>query len=342
MERGSVASGALRVPAGYTAHPVSPSVDLADAVDLCVAASVAEYGVADVDERMLREAWNLPALKAERDTALVRDAAGTAVALAEYYDGETEHVAPFLFLRVRPPLADSPLTDALLTWARVRAQGNLPLAVPGARVAMVTNVASVNGGIIAALERAGWNRDRVSWTMEIDVATTQVPEPKWPAGITLRTAELPADLRAVHAAERDFFSDHYGFLPQPFEAWVHFRTRFMRPEAELWFLAMDGAEIVGMALCSSDRVGEPGLGWVSTLGVTRRWRQRGLGLAILQHALRELAARGRKRAGLGVDAQSLTGATRLYERAGMRVVREQYEYELLLREGRDLRTTQLA
>jgi hypothetical protein len=45
---------------------------------------------------------------------------------------------------------------------------------------------------------------------------------------------------------------------------------------------------------------------------------------------------------LGVDAQSLTGATRLYERAGMRVVRESREYELLIRDGRDLRTLALA
>ena len=64
-------------------------------------------------------------------------------------------------------------------------------------------------------------------------------------------------------------------------------------------------------------------------------------LAILHHAFRLLAARGKARAGLGVDSESLTGATHLYEKAGMRVVRENVEYELLVRDGRDLRTLSL-
>jgi len=40
--------------------------------------------------------------------------------------------------------------------------------------------------------------------------------------------------------------------------------------------------------------------------------------------------------GLGVDAGSLTGATRLYERAGMRPIRQFDTYELELRPGRDI------
>jgi ribosomal protein S18 acetylase RimI-like enzyme len=75
--------------------------------------------------------------------------------------------------------------------------------------------------------------------------------------------------------------------------------------------------------------------------VRRPWRRRGIALALLHHAFRELAARGKPRAGLGVDSESLTGATRLYERAGMRVVREGYEYERVVRDGRELRTVSL-
>jgi ribosomal protein S18 acetylase RimI-like enzyme len=239
-------------------------------------------------------------------------------------------------------VADGPLPDALLSWLAERGHENLPLAEPTARVAMTTGVASVNGDMIAALERNGWVRDRVMWTMEIGLAATDLPAPAWPAGITVRTADLEADAPQIHAAEADAFSDHYGYLPQSYERWLQFRTGLMRPEPDLWFLAMDGGQIAGIALCSSERIGEPDLGWISTLGVRRGWRQRGLGLAILRHALRELAARGKPRAGLGVDSQSLTGATRLYEKAGMRVVREHHEYELLLRDGRDLRTTALA
>ena len=45
---------------------------------------------------------------------------------------------------------------------------------------------------------------------------------------------------------------------------------------------------------------------------------------------------GKQRVSLDVDAQSLTGATRLYEKVGMRIQRESITYELVLREGRDL------
>ncbi len=60
------------------------------------------------------------------------------------------------------------------------------------------------------------------------------------------------------------------------------------------------------------------MGWVNLLGVRRPWRRRGVALALLQHSFREFYARDRRKVGLGVDAQSLTGATRLYEKAGMR------------------------
>ena len=46
--------------------------------------------------------------------------------------------------------------------------------------------------------------------------------------------------------------------------------------------------------------------------------------------------------GLGVDAESLTGATRLYERAGMHADRRYVYYAEELRLGRELATQALA
>jgi ribosomal protein S18 acetylase RimI-like enzyme len=61
------------------------------------------------------------------------------------------------------------------------------------------------------------------------------------------------------------------------------------------------------------------MGWIASIGVRDAWRKRGLGLALLLHAFGELYRRGQRRIGLGVDAHNPTGATRLYERAGMKV-----------------------
>jgi ribosomal protein S18 acetylase RimI-like enzyme len=330
------------LPRGFTARPVHPESDIPTVLALCEAAAIADLGVTDVNERMIREAYSLPAFDVSTDSRLLLDPAGQPAAVAEFYDGEELHVAPYLFLRVHPDHRRPEVMADVLGWAADRAPRNLHLAPAGARVALRTEVAATNQSVISGLEAAGWHRDRTDWDREIDLAATApLPEPVWPEGISARTADLERDARAIHAAENEFFSDHYGFTPNPFEQWWHFRTRFFKAEPDLWVLALAGGEIVGMALCSSERPGQTDLGWVSTLGVRRDWRRRGLALAILRHSFRLLADRGLTRAGLGVDAQSLTGATRLYEKAGMRVVREGYEYELIVREGRDLRTVSL-
>jgi hypothetical protein len=57
---------------------------------------------------------------------------------------------------------------------------------------------------------------------------------------------------------------------------------------------------------------------------------------MLKHAFSAFYADGKRHAGLGVDAYSLTGALRLYERAGMRVQRQFNQYEKEYRPGREL------
>jgi len=83
------------------------------------------------------------------------------------------------------------------------------------------------------------------------------------------------------------------------------------------------------------------MGWVMDLSVRRPWRKQGLGLALLQHSFVEYYNRGFRSVGLGVDASSLTGATRLYEKAGMHVQRKYDRYELELRAGEELVKTEL-
>jgi ribosomal protein S18 acetylase RimI-like enzyme len=78
------------------------------------------------------------------------------------------------------------------------------------------------------------------------------------------------------------------------------------------------------------------MGQINTLGVRRPWRRQGLGLALLYHSFGALYQRGKRRVRLGVDAQSLTGATRLYERAGMHVDRQFTMFEKELRPGKEL------
>jgi len=100
------------------------------------------------------------------------------------------------------------------------------------------------------------------------------------------------------------------------------------------FVAVDGDEIAGTALCNPIWVEDPDAGWIHSLGVRRPWRRRGVALALLHRCFVALYDRGKRRAKLGVDAQSLTGATRLYEKAGMHVERQFGFYEKELRPAR--------
>ena len=124
------------------------------------------------------------------------------------------------------------------------------------------------------------------------------------------------------------------------ERWQHWiSTDEFDPS--LWFLAMDGDEIAAISLCRFKITDDPHMGFVDTLGVRRPWRRQGLALALLHHSFAEFKKRGQKRVGLGVDAASLTGATRLYEKAGMHVARQFENYMKVLRPGRDVSTQTL-
>ena len=92
-----------------------------------------------------------------------------------------------------------------------------------------------------------------------------------------------------------------------------------RYDPSLWTIAWADDEIAGGTICEA---GVYDMGWVRSLSVRRPWRRQGLGMALLLNAFRDFHRRGERRVGLGVDAESPTGATRLYERAGMHVVEE--------------------
>jgi ribosomal protein S18 acetylase RimI-like enzyme len=101
---------------------------------------------------------------------------------------------------------------------------------------------------------------------------------------------------------------------------------------------MEGNEIAGISLCRPVDIEDPESGWVNELGVRRPWRKRGIAYALLKHSFAAFYAHGQKRAALGVDATSLTGALHLYEKAGMHVARQFDQFEKEIRPGREIST----
>jgi mycothiol synthase len=178
----------------------------------------------------------------------------------------------------------------------------------------------------AAYRGAGFEVIRHSFQMRIELDAWP-SEPVFPEGIEVRPMRDGEEER-IHAAHMSAFADHWEFHEQTFEQWRIWHRDRESFDAELWFLALERDEIAGFALCAPALSGEPDFGWVELLGVRPPWRRRGLGEALLQHSFRELYTRGFTRIGLGVDADSTTGAVRLYERVGMHQVRRTDTWEL--------------
>src|SRR6266540_2882605 len=166
---------------------------------------------------------------------------------------------------------------------------------------------------------------------------------QWAEGRAMRALnEVPAELRfaprvgTYREAEKPKKSFEEGL-----KRWRYFweKEGF---DPTLLFIAMDGDEIAGINLCLPRSFEDPDLGWVGTLGVRREWRKRGIGLALLRHSFNEFYRRGKRKVGLGVDAQNLTGALHLYEGAGMHVHQAFDQYEKELRPGLEISTQSLS
>jgi len=134
-----------------------------------------------------------------------------------------------------------------------------------------------------------------------------------------------ADAEAFHAATADAFQDHWEWTAAPFEEWWDTRRgQHADADGSLWFVIRDGTEIAAVIRNEANRNGG---GYVGVLGVRKPWRGRGLGKALLYRTFAEFWRRGLPRVTLGVDAESPTGATKLYESVGMHVENATVVYE---------------
>jgi ribosomal protein S18 acetylase RimI-like enzyme len=94
-----------------------------------------------------------------------------------------------------------------------------------------------------------------------------------------------------------------------YASWQRAFTTDVEHEPACCFLAFDGEHLAGVALCWSSA-------FIKDLCVAGPYRRRGLGAALVSHALRHFAARGERVVTLKVEADNPSGARRLYERLG--------------------------
>jgi mycothiol synthase len=289
----------LSLPDGFHVRPVETG-DAAAINELVVAADEAVMGWSDSTEADLREWWRLVEL--EHDSWMI----------------ENNSVAAYGLVIPHGDIADfdgyvhpSETGQGLGRWLIERGQER-------GRERGLTNVQTwcleQDAPARELFERLGFVEVRRYYRMLIELEEP-LPAPQWSDGFRVDTFELD-DARAFHAALNEAFEDEWNWVPMPFDRWYEHRVEAADFDPTLWWIVRDGDEIAAVLR------GEPkrfDAGWVGAIGVRKPWRRRGLGLALLYHAFWEFHRRGERKVALGVDAQNPTGATRLYERAGMHV-----------------------
>lgn len=278
----------------------------------------------------LKLEWQKEGFILERDAFLVETSDGRIVGYEEF-NNTHEHYSLNTDGYVHPNFRGRGIGTTLLRVIETRAREEIKLAEPDLRVFLRSTIDNRDQASNDLHKTEGYSAKRYHWRMEIklDSAPAQVT---WPEGIELRPFVREQHENAVWQAQNESFRDHWGSHDVSLEEWQHHRFGREDFDPTLWAIAWDGEEIAGFSL-NRFRMG---IGWIGTLGVRRPWRKKGLGLALLQHSFGEFYKRGKDTIGLGVDASNPTGATRLYQKAGMYIASEFLTYEKELRSGKSL------
>jgi mycothiol synthase len=323
MAAGNEKETEMTVPDAFRLR--APTMDDAQAVtDLVNRCAVADGLTADLEINDVVAEWRNPAFNLATDAWLVTTLAGEVVGTEEAI---REDAARFrMDGYVHPAYQGQGIGTALVRlaedWARAR------LAEAQDRAVLRAGVSGTNAAGHELFTAEGYGMVRHFWRMEIQMDEPP-PPPQWPARVGVRTFVPGQDDHALYDAVQEAFADGWEHVSPPFEEWAPLRIGREDFDPALCFLAVDGAAIAGDAMCLT----RMGAGWVRNLGVRRPWRRRGVGRALLLHAFGEFYRRGMHTVGLGVDAQNPTGATHLYEQAGMHVTERYITYEKALVPG---------
>jgi mycothiol synthase len=186
-------------------------------------------------------------------------------------------------------------------------------------------------GLAAMLEKTGYHPVRYAFDM-VRPDLENIPDFPLPEGLEVRPV-LPEHYRAIWDADIEAFRDHWGFVEQTeddYQAWLTDTTTF---QPQLWQVAWDVAtdQVAGQVKTyinhEQNKLYDRRRGYTESISVGRPFRRRGLARALIARSLRVQKQVGMTESALGVDSENLSGATRVYEDCGFRVVKRNTIYK---------------
>jgi len=257
----------------------------------------------------LSKAWQQ--MNLEQDTCAAF-ADGKLSGYAELLDNDS----PFIYLAER---TNVDLAFELLTILEEKA-----IARKKGPATLVTRISAKNNTLLQLFASKGY-KSKLSFLIMTAELKAPPSKPEWPARINVRNFVPNQDEQATYQTDEEAARDKGYHTPLTYESWKkRMGTERDSFDPSLWFLATDGAEVVGVALNVYLRKENTGL--VDHLGVLGSWRRKGIGKALLLHTFNEFYERGINHIKLSIDSRSLTEAPHLYQSVGMRASQEYYIY----------------
>jgi len=299
-------------------HRMLLAVDIVDGTD--------SAGLVEDIERNFEDPWS----NEQEDSLLVMTPDGTVVALGWVYmnpEPEEDYEA-YLWLELHPEIRGQNLGAAMLSWLETRAKQRLAGKPADCRHELRIGCPELLNERAALIERSGFQPIRYFFRMRRDL-NHPIPDESLPDGMTLCSYHPDRD-QPLMEAFNESFQDHWNFTPVTEVDWQLFFTGRSVFRPEISFLAMThdpesgGEQIAGFCLnsVSPEENERQGIrqGWINQLGVRRPWRRRGVATALLCQSMSAFKSEGLDYATLGVDAENLTGALKLYEGLGFETV----------------------
>lgn len=310
------------------------------------AANIAKNYNSVTDLQDLKTDWQAPKFNLADSSHAVFAADGEMLGYATIWDNMEPPVSVRFSWNVRDDLYGTGLDHYLLRWLEDTAQRVIDRCPPEAQIVMKNSVLEGYDKRVQALTAAGYEHKRNWYRMLIEL-DAKPPAPILPEHIIMRPMKYPDEFMDVVIADRDGFRDHYGFVETPIEEdykeWKYFIDNDPIFTPDVYHLAIDtrNDQIAGVCLCRTEQWGKPDTAYIESVAVLPAYRKQGIALGMLHHAFNDFWDRDRKKIALHVDASSLTGATRLYTRAGMHTDENWMSFHKVLRDGISLETQQV-
>jgi len=234
------------------------------------------------------------------------------------------------FGRILPVWRRKGIGHAMLGWVEGRLREIAASHPTEVEKYFMSFVAQGETGLATMLEKTGYRPVRYFFEM-VRPDLENIPDYPLPEGLEVRLA-LPEHYRAIWEADSEAFRDHWGFTEpgeEDYQAWLTDKTTF---QPDLWQVAWDIAtsQVAGQVRTYIDReqnkLYDRQRGWTEFISVRRPFRRRGLARALIARSLRVQKQTGMTESALGVDGENLSGATKVYEDCGFRVVKRNTVY----------------